>query len=103
MNNNPGSMFPHLQSARRLSRREMLRRCSLGFGSFALAGLFSDKTYGALASANQSAGPHFKPRVRNVIFCYMSGGVSHVDSFDPKPELSKRHGKAMPVPVKPTM
>ena len=33
----------------------------------------------------------------------MSGGVSHVDSFDPKPELTKRHGQPMPVPVKPTM
>jgi len=38
-----------------------------------------------------------------VIFAYMSGGVSHVDSFDPKPELRRRHGQPMPVPVRPTM
>jgi Protein of unknown function (DUF1501) len=87
---------------RTLSRREMLRRCSLGFGSIAFAGLFSEKAR-ASAAAPVLGQPHFSPRVKNVIFCYMSGGVSHVDSFDPKPELTKRHGQPMPVPVKPTM
>jgi len=92
-----------------LSRREMLRRCSLGFGSMAFAGLFSENARGNAAAPQGSAAvpvqgqPHFPPRVKNVIFCYMSGGVSHVDSFDPKPELIKRHGQPMPVPVKPTM
>ena len=47
--------------------------------------------------------PSFRPMARNVIFCFMSGGVSHVDSFDPKPRLARDHGKPMPVPVKPTM
>jgi len=84
------------------SRREMLRKCSVGFGSFALSSLLANKAFGALADS-KPPGPHFKPRVKNVIFCYMSGGVSHVDSFDPKPELIKRHGQPMPVPVKPTM
>lgn len=86
-----------------LTRRAMLRRCSLGFGSVALAGLLADKSYGALAGDAKPPGPHFKPRAKHVIFCYMSGGVSHVDSFDPKPELAKRQGQPMPVPVKPTM
>src|SRR3954466_11455851 len=86
-----------------LTRRAMLRRCSLGFGSIALAGLLADKSYGAIASDAKPPGPHFKPRAKHVIFCYMSGGVSHVDSFDPKPELAKRQGQPMPVPVKPTM
>jgi hypothetical protein len=86
-----------------LTRRAMLRRCSLGFGSMALAGLLADKSYGALAGDGTPPGPHFKPRAKRVIFCYMSGGVSHVDSFDPKPELAKRQGQPMPVPVKPTM
>ena len=79
------------------TRREMLRRTSLGFGSLALSGLLSGKAWGA------ATGPHFKPRVKHVILCYMSGGVSHVDSFDPKPELKRRHGQPMPVPVKPTV
>jgi hypothetical protein len=38
--------------------------------------------------------PHFQPRAKNVIFCFMDGGVSHVDSFDPKPELDRRDGQA---------
>ena len=81
----------------------MLQKCSLGFGSIALAGLLADKTYGALTGEAKPPGPNFPPRAKRVIFCYMSGGVSHVDSFDPKPELAKRHGQPMPVPVKPTM
>ena len=97
---NVPSMFSHSPVAGRVSRREMLRRFSMGFGSLALTGLL--KEFGALA-AEQQPRPHFKPRAKNVIFCYMSGGVSHVDSFDPKPELARRHGKPMPVPVKPTM
>ncbi|MEO6336000.1 MAG: DUF1501 domain-containing protein [Verrucomicrobiota bacterium] len=81
----------------------MLRRCSLGFGSLALSALLSDKTFGATSSNVVVRLPHFKPRAKHVIFAYMSGGVSHLDSFDPKPELKKRHGQRMPVPVNPTM
>ncbi len=76
-----------------LTRREMLRTCSLGFGSLALNAL--------LAREARAATP--KARVKQVIFAYMSGGVSHLDSWDPKPMLAQRHGQPMPVPVKPTM
>ncbi len=95
-------MHPNFHSPFRppLSRRDMLRKCSLGFGSLALAGLFSDQARGAAAALPR---PHFPPKVKQVIFAYMSGGVSHVDSWDPKPELAKRHGQPMPVPVRPTM
>ncbi len=59
----------------------------------------------ALSSLLPGAGrkPHFTPKAKSVIFCFMSGGVSHVDSFDPKPLLEREAGKPMPVPVKPTM
>ncbi len=77
-----------------LSRREMLLRTSTGFGLTALAGL---------AAESDSKKPHFAPKIKNVIFCFMSGGVSHVDSFDPKPRLAQDAGKPMPMPVKPTM
>ncbi len=77
-----------------LTRRAMLRQCSLGFGSLALSRLFASEA---------AAATHFKPRVKHVILAYMSGGVSHVDSFDPKPELTRRHGQPMPVPVRPTV
>ncbi|MCU0709564.1 MAG: DUF1501 domain-containing protein [Pirellula sp.] len=40
--------------------------------------------------------PHFPPKAKNVIFLFMTGGVSHVDTFDPKPELTKQHGKEIP-------
>ena len=107
-------MHSHFTSPFRppLSRRDMLRRCSLGFGSLAMAGLFSDNARAAESLGAKSEirnqkseipRPHFPPRVKQVIFAYMSGGVSHVDSFDPKPELAKRHGQPMPVPVRPTM
>ena len=46
--------------------------------------------------------PQLLPKAKHVIFCYMSGGVSHVDSFDPKPRLTKDHGKPMPVPIERT-
>lgn len=79
------------------SRRQMLRASSLGFGSLALNALLSREAQSAIPT------PHFAPKVKQVIFAYMSGGVSHVDSWDPKPELAMRHGQPMPVPVKPTM
>ena len=97
------SMYPHGRPLPHLTRREMLRRTSLGFGSLALSALLSEKAFGAANPAGPSRAPHFKPRAKHIIFCYMSGGVSHLDSFDPKPELKKRHGQPMPVPVKPTM
>ena len=77
----------------------MLGRCSTGFGLLALSGLMSQKAYGLL----RPPAPDFTPRVRNVIFCYMSGGVSHLDSFDPKPLLKKLAGQPMPVKVERTM
>jgi hypothetical protein len=81
------------------SRRQMLARTSTGFGLAALAGLLTDET----RATDAARLPHAKPRAKSVIFAFMSGGVSHVDSFDPKPELTKRHGQPMPVPVRPTM
>lgn len=82
-----------------ITRREMLRRCSTGFGLMALSGLMAQKSFGAI----RAPGPEFKPRARNVIFLYMSGGVSHLDSFDPKPLLAKLAGQPMPVKVERTM
>lgn len=79
-----------------LTRREMLRRCSTGFGGLALAGLMAENTYAGVTT------PHHRPKAKNVIFLYMSGGVSHVDSFDPKPRLRELHGKPMPTKVERT-
>src|SRR6187402_1487419 len=75
-----------------LTRRQLLARLSCGFGMAAFAGL----------SGARMTLPAFRPRAKSVIFCYMSGGFSHVDSFDPKPELVKRAGQPMPLPVQRT-
>jgi hypothetical protein len=78
----------------RMNRRQMLSTCSTGFGMLALQGL---------SGQNQLfPKPHFTPKAKNVIFCYMSGGVSHVDTFDPKPKLLEFAGKPIPVKVERT-
>jgi hypothetical protein len=78
-----------------LNRREMLAASASGFGLVALSALMTDPAYGAAPPANvpPSSRPHFQPQARNVIFCFMDGGVSHVDSFDPKPKLAELDGK----------
>ena len=84
----------------RLSRRHMLARCSTGFGSLALSSHLPSAPSEQSTSGRR---PDFLPKAKNVIFCFMSGGVSHVDSFDPKPRLEREAGKPMPVEVRPTM
>ena len=76
----------------RLTRRAALGRMSTGFGLAAFTAL----------RAQEERRPSHAPRAKSVIFAYLSGGLSHVDSFDPKAELVKHAGKAMPVPVKRT-
>ena len=78
------------------TRREMLSQCAAGFGGIALAGLLSDQAFAGSLSRG-AASPHFVPRARNVIFLYMDGGPSQVDTFDPKPRLTKLHGEPFPM------
>ena len=90
-----------------LSRRQMLQTSSTGFGAVALAGLCNNfalaSTENALPTGAALRQTHHLPKARHVIFCFMSGGVSHIDSFDPKPRLVKDHGKPMPVKIERTM
>lgn len=80
-----------------LSRREILRHASAGFGYLAFAGLNASAFAGDEPAASTNAlsrkSPHFAPRAKRVIFLYMQGGPSHVDTFDYKPALAKDHGK----------
>jgi hypothetical protein len=80
------------------SRRQMLRRVGAGFGSLALTALLADEAPAARPSANPLApqAPHFPARARRVIFLFMPGGPSQVDTFDPKPRLTREHGKPSP-------
>lgn len=72
-----------------LTRRDFLKRTNMGFGMLAFGGLANQW---ARAEARATT-PHFAPKAKHVIFLFMDGGVSHIDSFDPKPELDKRHGE----------
>src|SRR4051794_30901584 len=86
-----------------MTRRDALSRIGGGFGALGLAGAFADA--GLLAStARASEGtappnplaarpPHFPARAKRVIFLFMNGGPSHVDTFDPKPLLKQYEGK----------
>ncbi len=78
-----------------VSRRAMLRTCANGFGAVALTALMQEWGHGKTASRNSLAPrkPHHPPRVRHVIFLYMDGGPSQVDTFDYKPLLAKYHGE----------
>ena len=90
----------------KFSRRRMLQTCSTGFGAVALAGLFGDAARAEATDLPPGAAlkkAHHAPKAKHVILCFMSGGVSHVDSFDPKPRLKLDHGKPMPVKIERTM
>ena len=85
-----------------LSRRDLLAQAACGFGSVALAGLLGPGLLGQrvhAANVNPLAPqpPPLPARASSVIFLYMDGGVSHVDSFDPKPELDRRNGQPFPL------
>jgi len=75
------------------SRRDLLTRAGKGFGALALASLLEQE---ATAAATGARPPHFAPKAKSVIFLFMHGGVSHVDTFDPKPSLKKYDGQPLP-------
>ena len=79
------------------NRRDFLKLTSKGVSGLALSSLLNGNTARAAEITR-----HHKPKAKSVILLYMSGGVSHVDSFDPKPLLNKLHGKPMPVTLERT-
>ena len=94
------------------SRREMLCRIGGGFGALAFNSVLAETALAAPASSVKAAvpartaaytldarAPHFLPRAKRVIFLFMNGGPSHVDTFDPKPALAKYSGQT-PAAVK---
>ena len=90
-------------AARPLSRRDMLRQCASGFGAVALAALLDDRAFGKTTADDMTPrDPHYRPKARNVIFLYMDGGPSQVDTFDPKPLLTKENGQAFKMKMEPT-
>lgn len=85
------------------SRREFLAKSAHGFGALALGSLLQSETSRAFASDSTASQnplapkpPHFAPKAKSVIYLYMTGGPSQVDTFDPKPELKRYDGQPLP-------
>ena len=80
------------------SRREFLMKAGGGFGALAFAHLLALDGRSSVSGGSVLAQPrpHFKPKAKSVIWLFMEGGPSHIDLFDPKPELEKLAGKPMP-------
>ena len=76
----------------------------MGFGALALSDLLLSDRH-AMGERHQSSArdPHQPPKARSVIFLYMDGGISQVDSFDPKPHLKKQSGMKAPFKTDPTV
>jgi hypothetical protein len=96
-------MHPLLHRAPPTSRRDFLTRAGGGMGLLALLSLLEQDGPGAappgrkrFADPLAERPPHFRPTARSVIWCFLDGGPSHVDLFDPKPELKRLDGKPLP-------
>lgn len=80
----------------RIRRRSFLADLGMGFTGLALGSMLHRDGHARDVEASQPGGfPHFRPRARSVIWLFMNGGVSHMESFDPKPMLTKYAGKTI--------
>ena len=98
---NPQPFHPLVEQRLRLTtRRRFLQQCGTGMGALALASLLNENLFAADAKSGASGdapvGPHFKPKAKNIIYLFMSGGPSQLELFDYKPELIKRTGEKTP-------
>lgn len=78
------------------TRRDFLTRCGMGMAGVAAGGMLPQADAAAAGNPLDVKQPHYKPRAKYVIHLFMNGGPSHVDTFDPKPQLTKRHGQELP-------
>jgi hypothetical protein len=95
-------MDEFIEAARRISRRQLLTRTSLGLGAVALSSLIDPSMLAAATSTSSGAlrAPHFAPKARRIIYLFQSGGPSHLDLFDYKPKLDALFGKDLPPSVR---
>jgi len=107
------SQYDHRPNIRNsfLTRRQLLQRTGMGLGALALGSLFPELSAAAPINNTQPAignsvipllprGPHFAPKAKRIIHLFMNGGPSQVDTFDPKPSLTKNHGKQLPLDLR---
>ena len=90
----------HKPESQPLTRRDALCRMGCGFGMLSFASMVGESIAHAGVSSPVNPwmidDPHFKPKAKHVIFLFMNGGMSQVDTFDPKPVLDKYDGQPMP-------
>src|SRR5262249_17653928 len=92
-----------------VSRRDFLCNSGSGLGAIALSamlaadGLLPRAKGATISDPLKPKAPHFKPKAKSVIFLFMEGGPSHLDTFDPKPELEKLAGQPLPSSFKPVI
>src|SRR5260370_1140532 len=86
---------PHVRAV--ITRRDVLTRAAHGFGALALQYLLEREGLGAVrVNPLAPKAPHFAAKAKSVIFLYMVGAPSHIDTFDPKPALKKYEGQQLP-------
>src|SRR5215468_101885 len=93
--------IPHFQPVS--SRREFLLKAGGGFGSLALASLLTRDALASAVATAKSANhplPPLQAKAKSVIWCFMDGGPSHIDLFDPKPALQRLQGQPLPPSIK---
>src|SRR5262245_49580293 len=93
-------IMPRCQCSRvvQWSRRELLFHSAFGFGALALAYILArdDRSVAAEIDSLAPKAPDFKPTAKQVIFIFLQGGPSHIETFDPKPGLRKWDGQVLP-------
>ena len=80
------------------TRRQFFEQAGSGLAAIALANLLEEDAWAQAKKVDplDPKTPHVAPRAKNIIWCFMEGGPSHVDLFDPKPELVKYAGQPVP-------
>ncbi len=101
-------MHPFLQTTEQLTRRTLLGRGARALGPLALSALLNPSSFARAAATDAGPGSaagrwpgvvsprHFTPKAKRVIWLYMAGGMSHLETFDHKPKLAELHGQPMP-------
>ena len=97
-------MDPAIELSQRLNRRQLLANAARPLGAAVLASLLSNSAHAGPAPAASQGGlpglPHFAPKAKRVIYMFMCGGPSHIDTFDFKPAVRKLHGIELPASVR---
>jgi hypothetical protein len=87
-----------MMQSRLQTRRRLLKSSAVGFGHLALSAMLAGETRAQTTQSSPLAAkhPHLPARAKRIVFLFMKGGPSHVDTFDPKPLLTRDNGKPLP-------